>query len=111
MDRHLEPHRPVPDLERDADLRIRPMARGRFDARHFDLELAHRLVLAVAVDPSPARRSARWASYANSRPLGSGARIRRDGHPLGAVSSSLWLCRKRAICAFNAPADNRSPTE
>src|SRR5690348_12349330 len=38
--------------------------------------------------------------------------LRRDGHALGAAPSSLWLCRKRAICPLAAPPyNNRSRTE
>ena len=53
VNRHLEPDRPASDVERDADLRIRPSVPGGFDPSHFDLELAHRFASLAAVDPTP----------------------------------------------------------
>jgi hypothetical protein len=34
-------------------MRICPVARGRFDARHFDLELAHRFFLPATAGQGP----------------------------------------------------------
>jgi hypothetical protein len=110
MDRHLEPDRPVSDLKRDADLRIRPVARGGFDARHFDLELAHRLVLLAALDPSPVRRLARWTTYADSRLVGSGAMVmpwalRR--RPCGCAGSGRFAPSPRPPATGHPPSWRR----
>jgi len=48
-DRYWKIDGPALDLKRDADLRI-GTATGRLDARHLDLEFAHRLIPTAAVN-------------------------------------------------------------
>ena len=74
VDRHLEGSRAVLDLKRDAHLRIWPAAPDRFDARHSNLELAHRFVFPPT---GPLERTAPLEIYRNPRRVGIQARSSR----------------------------------